>query len=191
MPDLDRHLPGIAAGDPDAFQAFVVGAESRLREGLASFAAVVDTEAVLQEALLRVWQVAGRFREDGRPNGLLRLATRMARNLAVSELRARGRVVAESDSEVARRLDALAVADAALEPDPLLRRRIEACRRALPPRPRAALEARLLAGGGEPDAALALGLHMRLNTFLQNVTRARRALILCLRRAGVDLEAHP
>jgi hypothetical protein len=29
---------------------------------------------------------------------------------------------------------------------------------------------------------------MRLNTFLQNVTRARRLLAQCLRRGGVDLE---
>ena len=53
----------------------------------ASFAAVVDVEAVLQESLLRVWQVAPRFDADGGPNGLLRLAIRIARNLAVSELR--------------------------------------------------------------------------------------------------------
>lgn len=189
MPDLDRHLAAIAAGDPDAFGRWVAGAESRLRESLSSFAATLDAEAVLQEALLRVWQVAGRFEPDGRPNGLLRLGVRIARNLAVSELRARGRVVSEDGAELARMLDALAAGDPSEGPDPLLRRLIEVCRKALPRQPRAALEARLLAGGAEPDAALAGRLHMRLNTFLQNVTRARKAIAECLKRGGVDVEA--
>jgi len=191
MPDLDRHLPAIAVGDPDAFARWVAGAEPRVRSSLSSFAAAVDAEAVVQEALLRVWQVAPRFRPDGRPNGLLRLAVRIARNLAVSDLRARGRNVPEDDAGLARLLDALAAADLPEWPDPLLRRLIEACREKLAARPRAALEARLRSGGTEPDAALAARLRMRLNTFLQNVVRARKALAECLKRGGVDVEALP
>jgi DNA-directed RNA polymerase specialized sigma24 family protein len=191
MPDLDRHLPAIAAGDPDAFERWVSGAEARVRDSLASFAASVDTEGVVQEALLRVWQVAGRFRPDGRPNGLLRLGVRIARNLAVSDLRARGRDVAGDEAEVTRILDALAAADVSEAPDPLLRRLIAACLEALPSRPRAALEARLRRGGVEPDEVLAGRLRMRVNTFLQNVCRARKALAGCLKRGGVDLEAIP
>jgi RNA polymerase sigma-70 factor (ECF subfamily) len=57
--DLDRHLPAIAAGDPDAFAPWVAGAEPALRDSLRPFAARVDTEAVLQEALLRV-RIRGR-----------------------------------------------------------------------------------------------------------------------------------
>jgi RNA polymerase sigma-70 factor (ECF subfamily) len=189
MPDLDRHLPAIAAGDPDAFERWVAGAEPRVRSSLSSFAAALDAEAVVQEALLRVWQVAPRFRPDGRPNGLLRLAVRIARNVAVSDLRARGRNVPEDDAGLARLLDALAAAEVPEWPDPLLRRLIEACREKLAGRPRAALEARLRAGGTEPDATLAALLRMRLNTFLQNVTRARKALAECLKRGGVDVEA--
>ena len=79
--DLDEHLAEIQAGDPDAFGRWIAAAEPTLRETLRSFAAVVDTEAVLQEALLRVWQVAPRFVRDGEPNGLFRLAVRIARNL--------------------------------------------------------------------------------------------------------------
>jgi RNA polymerase sigma-70 factor (ECF subfamily) len=191
MPDLDRHLADIAAGDPDAFERWVAGAEPRVRDSLSSFAAAVDAEGVVQEALLRVWQVAPRFRPDGRPNGLLRLAVRAARNLAVSDLRARGRNVPEDDAGLARLVDALAAAELPEWPDPLLRRLIEACREKLAGRPRAALEARLLAGGTEPDSALAARLRMRLNTFLQNVTRARKALAECLKRGGVDVEALP
>jgi RNA polymerase sigma-70 factor (ECF subfamily) len=182
MHDLDQHLAAIRAGDPDAFALWVAAVEATLRLGLRSFAAAVDTEAVLQETLLRVWQVAPRFVADGRPNGLLRLAVRIARNLAVSER---------------RRLRAGPVDPAALEEppdgvpvvttDPLLRRTIELCREQLPARPAQALQARLAAGGSEPDQVLAERLSMRLNTFLQNFTRARRLLADCLRRHGVDL----
>ena len=54
--DLDIHLTAIAAGDATAFAAWLAGAELPLRRRLRPFASSVDTEAVLQEALLRVWQ---------------------------------------------------------------------------------------------------------------------------------------
>src|SRR5262249_31441010 len=84
---LDVLLPAIAAGDATAFARWPASAESRLRDSLRSFAAQVDTEAVLQEALLRVWQRAPSFVPDGKPDALLRFGIRIARNLAVSELR--------------------------------------------------------------------------------------------------------
>jgi RNA polymerase sigma-70 factor (ECF subfamily) len=74
-------------------------------------------------------------------------------------------------------------------PDPFLRQAIERCREQLPRKPALALEQRLESGGGEPDAVLANRVGMRLNTFLQNFTRARRFLLDCLRARGVDLEA--
>jgi len=189
--DLDAHLPEIAAGDPHAFARWVAGAEPRVRDSLASFAAAVDAEAVLQEALVRTWQVAPRFEPDGRPNGLLRLAIRIARNAAISDLRARGHEDRVDEADLARLLDAAAALDGPAPPDPLLRRLIVACREELPRQPRLALDARLAAAGGAPDAALAAGLRMKLNTFLQNVARARRALAACLARRGVDVEALP
>jgi RNA polymerase sigma-70 factor (ECF subfamily) len=185
--DLDVHLPGIVAGEADAFARWLAGAERRLRASLASFAARVDTEAVLQETLLRVWQVAPRFVPDGRADGLLRLAVRIGRNLAVSEVR-RGRLEPadlEALERAAREWDEAPVAERTA--DPLLRRAIEECRRRLPRRPAQALTARLESGGADPDEALAAQLRMRKNTFLQNVVRARRLLAECLARRGVDL----
>jgi DNA-directed RNA polymerase specialized sigma24 family protein len=85
--DLDSLVPLIGAGSMEAFGRWMAGAEGRVTESLRSFAARVDTEAVLQETLLRVWQVAPRFVPDGKRDGLVRLAVRIARNLAVSELR--------------------------------------------------------------------------------------------------------
>jgi RNA polymerase sigma factor (sigma-70 family) len=184
----DGLLALIGAGDATAFAAWLAGAEDRLRGSLRSFAERVDVEAVMQETLVRVWQVAPRVRPDGRDEPLLRLAIRIARNLAVSELR-RHRL----EPVEAATLERLAAEAETFAPgpdrwrDPLLRQAIEACRARLPARPGAALEARLGSGGAEPDARIAERLGMRLNTFLQNVVRARRFLAECLRKRGIDL----
>jgi DNA-directed RNA polymerase specialized sigma24 family protein len=186
MADLDRHLPAIAAGDDQAYARWLAGAEAELRNALRAFAATADTEAVLQEALLRVWQVAPRFSPDGRPNALLRFAVRTARNLALDEVRRDGNRARPHPGD--GDLEALAGGDVAEGPDPLLRRIILRCRERLARQPRLALDARLAAGGGEPDALLAQRLGMKLNTFLQNVGRARKGLAECLRRGGVVVE---
>ena len=182
--DLDEHIAGIQSGDPVAFGRWLAAAEPTLRLTLRSFATVVDVEAILQEALLRVWQVAPRFLPDGEPNSLFRFAVRMTRNLAISEQRRGGmHRLQELTAERAAAVPALEVSP----PDPLLRRRIEECQDALPNKPGLALLARLASDGTEPDDVLAARLSMRVNTFLQNVTRARRLLEECLSLHGVDL----
>jgi RNA polymerase sigma-70 factor (ECF subfamily) len=186
--DLDVYLSAIAAGDAGAFGRWLAGAEPPLRQSLRSFAARVDTEAVLQEALLRTWQVAPRHTPDGRPNGLLRTALRIARNLAIDEVR-RARSSPMDDDALEQALSAAEPPQARGGPDPLLRRVIEECRRLLPERPAEALVARLTSAGGEPDEALAERLGMRLNTFLQNFGRARKLLAECLAKHDVDLDA--
>jgi RNA polymerase sigma-70 factor (ECF subfamily) len=187
MIDLDVHLVAIQSGDAGAFGRWLAGAEEPLRAALRPFAASVDTEAVLQEAALRVWQLAPRFVPDGRANSLLRWAIRVTKNLAVSERR-RLRVtpVPEDALELALHEEQPAVAPSL--PDPHLRKAIVGCREKLPAQPARALAARLAAGGGEPDEVLAERLSMRLNTFLQNVTRARSLLAKCLEALGIHLE---
>jgi RNA polymerase sigma factor (sigma-70 family) len=183
MADLDQYLPKIAAGHSAAYAAWLAGAEPEIRASVARFSEVVDTEAVVQEALLRVWQVAPRLRPDGSPNALLRLAVRIARNLALSELRRRraSPLVVEEDGP-----DEPTPVREPRPPDPMLRQAIVDCRQALPPKPSAALDARLQ-GVGRPDRDLATELGMKLNTFLQNFTRARRMLASCLAGRGIDL----
>ncbi len=185
MADLDAHLPLIVAGDADAFGRWIAGAEQELRASLRSFAAVADCEAVLQESLLRVWQVAPRFEPDGRPNALLRFAVRVARNLALGEARRFRK--ANLDDDALERAQNESVELRAGEPDPLLRQAIAACREELPEKPALALAERLAAGGGDADESIAARLGMRTNTFLQNVTRAQRLLSDCLARQNIDL----
>lgn len=180
--DLDEIAPALVRRDPDAFAWFLARAEPALRRSLASFAAHVDVEAVLQESFLRLWQVVARFRPDGKSNGLLRLAQRIARNMAIDEIRRRAgeRGFRESEASIEPSIEPI-------EPDPLLREAVERCHAALPERPRAALSARMSGGGASPDRVLATELGMRLNTFLQNVSRARRLLAECLARRGIHV----
>lgn len=180
--ESDSHLQAIAGGDPDAFASWVAVAEPRIRCSLMSFATVVDTESVVQECLLRVWQVAPRFKPDGKPDGLVRLSVRIARNLAVSEVRKRrpGLITAEMLAS----LEDSSTPD--LEPDPDLRSAVQKCREELPARPRKAIEARM-EGAGRSDHDLAESVNMALNTFFQNVRRARLALAECLERRGIKL----
>lgn len=177
--DLDVHLPAIGAGDAEAFAAWLAGAERPVRSSLRSFAHVVDTEAVVQETLLRIWQVAPKVESDGRENSLLRLALRIARNLAIDLAR----------RQRSEPLDLVALEHLEAEPvglpDPMLREALVICRDELRPAPRRAFDARLRGGD---DRALAARLGMSLNTFLKNVGRARKALLECLRRRGVALE---
>ena len=182
--DLDAHLEAIAAGDATAFGLWLAHAEAPVRGALRSFAHVVDTEAVLQEALLRVWQVAPKFSPDGRPNALLRFATRVARNLALDHAR-RARLSPMDLDGLERAAQAEVVVEVS-PPDPLLRRALQRCIELLPARPAQVLRARLAGGGHDLD--LAEGLGMRLNTFLKNVGRAKSLLAECLRKSGITLE---
>jgi DNA-directed RNA polymerase specialized sigma24 family protein len=178
-------LTRIQSGDAEAFGQWASASEPSLRRSLRPFATLVDTEAALQEALLRVWQVAPRFQPDGRSDALLRFSVTTARNCALDELKKRG-----PTRDVLDRLER-ELTDATVSPfapDPLLRKAIQACREKLPPQPRAALEQRLASHGGEDDTTLAQRVRMSLNTFLQNFGRARRLLRECLEKAGIALE---
>lgn len=184
--DLDVHLADIAAGDADAFGRWLAGAEPQVRRALRSFAARVDVEAVVQETLLRAWQVAPRVVPDGRPNGLLRLALRAARHLAIDESRRTGRFV---DVDLDAPDETSHDAPTPSLPDPFLRQQIAICWDRLPDKPRSALGARLESAGDSSDDLLAAGCAMRLNTFLQNVGRARKHLLECLEAQGIALPA--
>ncbi len=179
--DLDVHLAGVQSGDLEAFERWLAGAEPKLRAGLRSFSGSVDTEAVLQDALLRIWQGASKVRPDGKPNGLLRVGMTIARNLAISEFRRAHRAELPHPEGEGGQREVLA----APMPDPLLRAAIARCRDQLPPKPKRALERRL--EGGRSDEELAASLGMSTNTFLQNISRARRLMEAALKEEGIEL----
>jgi RNA polymerase sigma factor (sigma-70 family) len=182
MADTDAELDRIRLGDTQAFGRWLARTERAIRLSLKSFETDVDTEAVLQEALLRVWKAAARVRKAG-PDSLLRYAITTARHVAVDEIRRTGREVPFDTIEAPEE-----IADTRPWPgDPLLRQRIEECFDSLPARPKAALGARLRDGGGRPDRVLAAREGMSLNTFHQNFGRARRLMADCLASHGVTL----
>ena len=116
----------------------------------------------------------------------LRYALKLARNLAISEAR-RLRTIRRVDIEEVDDDPGVSVPPDPI-PDPRLRRAILACVEKLPSQPRAALDARIHEGGIRPDRDLARGLEMQLNTFLQNIVRARRFVAACLEKAGLPLK---
>jgi len=181
---IDESYRRTREGDRSAFSSWVRRCEQPLRKSLRPFARAVDTEAIVQETLLRMWRLAPRLALEGE-NASLRYASRLARNLALSEVRRQRRVSTVEQAELER------LPAGAVDPDPpaddRLRRTVRDCMEKLPPRPREVLRLRL---SGRPDRDLARSLAMKLNTFLQNVVRARRLLADCLERSGIRLEEY-
>jgi RNA polymerase sigma-70 factor (ECF subfamily) len=169
-------------GDADAFAEWMKMVEYPLRRSVARFARHADLEGVVQETLLRMWIVAcDPARQLDGESASLKFAIRVARNVALEELRrtlGKPQVPLEDLPEIPVEFDF---------PDPLLRENIDECFGRLPSKPKSALRARIQAGH-QPDRDLAAGLRMTLNTFLQNIVRARKFMAQCLGKRGVRLE---
>jgi DNA-directed RNA polymerase specialized sigma24 family protein len=181
---VDQLFRRVCDGDPDAFEAWMVRVEVPLRKSLAPWARAVDVESVMQETLLRVWGFAlerGHTLEG--ENASLRWACGVARNVARSEARRFRRETFMPPGELPE-----PPAEPAPPPDPALRRIIRACQERLPRRPREALQSRLVEGHARHDRSLAQALGMTLNTFRQNIVRARKKMAECLRENGAPIE---
>jgi len=181
--DLDELYRRTQRGDPVAFTEWVRRVEPELRGRLRSFARQVDVEAVIQEALLRMWRLAPTLQLSGE-NASLRYLGTIARNVAVHEAKRTGTEVPLEDTQG----EPFEIAVPPPKPaDTGLRRAILGCLERLRGAPAKAIGARLSAGA-RSDYELASELRMKLNTFLQNVVRARRALAECLRGKGIVVE---
>jgi RNA polymerase sigma-70 factor (ECF subfamily) len=192
MTPVDAAWQEVRRGSEAGFRAWLPLVEPVLWRTLRSFAPAVDVEAIVQEALLRMWTIAPVQPLEGE-NASLRFALRLVRNLAIDEARRRGREVPPDTGGTAAgddSRDPLPPAAPAPLADPLLRRAILACIDKLPRQPKAALRARLDAAGAFPDRLLAERLAMQLNTFLQNVTRARRLVEECLAASGIAVKEY-
>lgn len=182
---LDEAFRAARSGDRTAFADWMGMVEIPLRRSLARFARAVDVEVVIQETLMRMWLIAcDPQRELKGDNASIRFAFRVARNVALEEIR-RCRHERFVDLNT---LDDLPEGRVEVDPpDPALSRAIRDCMQRLPQKPRTALEARVR-GGNLRDRQLAESLRMKPNTFFQNIVRARRLLRACLERRGVRLE---
>jgi len=180
--DIDERFTAARTGGLAEFEQWMGRVKRPIRISLQPYARSVDVEGVVQETLTRMWIL---LRDpEGRvltgENASLRFAIVLARNLARNEARRN------------RREDYLPPEDlpeVPVEPapaaDPALRRAIQACLDQVPKRPLEALRARLELGALMGDRAAAESVAMTLNTFLQNVVRARQQLLQCLKGKGV------
>ncbi|MBI3450393.1 MAG: hypothetical protein HY049_15940 [Acidobacteria bacterium] len=181
---LDLLFSRVREGDMEAFGAWYARVALPVRRSLRSFARELDVEAVIQEAMMTMWRIAPRLDLQG-AGASLAYAIRVARTGALMEIR-KHRGVTREEIDALERLPEGRI-EPALPADPGLRRAIEECLGRLPAKPRAAIGARLR-GMGESDAGLAASVTMSLNTYFQNIVRARRALRACLEGRGVSMK---
>jgi len=180
---IDATFARARHGDHEGFAGWVRAVERPLRSSLRSFARQVDVEAVVQEGLTRMWVLAPRVALEGE-NASLRYALRLVRNLALREIERSGRFEPLDPGEPGENPGPAVQPEP--PPDPGLRRAIFDCIGRLSRKPADALAARLRGDGVEPDRVLAERLGMTLNTFLQNIVRARRSLAECLESKGIS-----
>jgi DNA-directed RNA polymerase specialized sigma24 family protein len=184
MTEIDALWLRVCGGDRAAFGDWMGRVERPIRRFLYPFARAVDAESVVQETMLRMWVYA---RDHGPElsgdDASLRFAAGMARNVARNMARKYGRELHLPPEE----LPEVPVAPEP-PPDPSLRRAIRECFDRLAKQPLLALRARLAEGHHRDDGALAKQLGMTLNTFLQNIVRARQQLAKCLGARGVDVQ---
>lgn len=182
LTEVDRLFAEARAGDLKSFERWMGSVELPIRLSLRRFARAVDVESVVQETLLRMWTLANDTERTLKgENASLRFALGVARNLARSEARRTGREILLPPEDLPD-----VTVDPAPLPSPALRKVILECIEKLPPKPLAATRARLTRAIMS-DRDLATRLGMTLNTFLQNITRARKLILDCLKRHGVSL----
>jgi DNA-directed RNA polymerase specialized sigma24 family protein len=143
----------------------------------------VDTEGIVQEAFTRMWlRSQERMPALTGENASLRSAIVTAANLARNTARKHRREQLLPPEDIPVGIDPPVAPPL---PDPLLRRIIRKCIDALAGPLRRAMRANLDRNHRpKPEQAQLAG--MTVNTFNQNLVRARRGVDDCLRRNGVD-----
>lgn len=195
----------IVARDGDAFRKWFSRCEIRLRVALASFATLVDVEAVVQRAAMLVWQRAVLIRPDGQhaiePDGdedfLYRFAVTVAKNDARSQLRRTERYRQDSlggpanhAGESGREQGIEVLGEDRRLSDPMLRARIEDCLKRLREGLRAAIQARVTDRAGHSDKALAAAMGINYDRFRKHLQRGRESVERCLKSHGIDVREY-
>jgi len=182
MSEIDQHWSMACHGDWAAFKEWMGRVERPLHHSLRRFARAIDTEGIVQETLVRMWHWS---REPDRPwtgeNASLRSAIRVAHNLARNMARKHRREHLLPPDDLPHEPGPILGPS---EPDPLLRRIIRRCLDALVGPLRRAMRVRL-ESGQLPAREQAAEAGMTVNTFHQNIARARRHVDACLEKHGV------
>ena len=179
--DLDTLWQEACEREETSFGDWMGRVERPIRLSLQRWARFVDVEGILQESYVRMWVRAGDSAEPPLTgtNASLRFAIVMAKNLARNEAPKHYREEVLPPEQMPE-----GSVDPAPDPEPALGRAIVECLEALGGRLREVLVTRLADEGRGPDRELAASLGMRLNTFLQNIVRARRQIDACLDDKG-------
>lgn len=165
----DALMRRVAARDGHAFRQLVEAYGSRPhRIAYRMLGDALEAEDIAQEALLRLWDQAGRWQGGG--PGVAAWLTRVATNLCLDKLRRRRFI---SDDAVPERIDETPLADDMVDEE-RQRARTMAAVQALPERQRAAI---ILTYYEEcSNMAAATALDMNIKAFESLLLRARTAL---------------
>lgn len=174
----DALMARVARRDADAFRA-LVNAHSAVPHRIAwrMVGDRADAEDIAQEALLRLWDTAPRWRAGG--SGVAAWLTRVAVNLSLDRLRRRRFA---SDAEPPDRADEAPLADTVIAHGQLAQA-TRAAIAALPDRQRAAIVLTYYEDLSNSGAATMLD--MNIKAFESLLLRARRALADDLRARGI------
>jgi RNA polymerase sigma factor (sigma-70 family) len=174
----DALMARVAARDTDALRLLAdAHADLPWRIAYRMLADAAEAEDVAQEALLRLWQYAGRWQPGG--PGVAAWLTRVATNACLDRLRRRRFV---GHDAVPERADESPLADEAIEEDEV-RQAVADCIEALPDRQRAAI---VLTYYEERQNKMAADiLAMQIKAFESLLLRARGSLRECVEGKGV------
>ncbi len=182
-PSDELLLRRYAAGEALAAQLLLDRLAPRLyRLALRLLGDTAEAEDVVQEAMLRLWQIAPRWQPGAAQPGTW--VYRVAMNLATDRLRRRRSVALDSVPEPAD--DAPAPFDALLETDRT--RALEAALVQLPDRQREAVVLRHLEGLANPEIADVMGVSVEAVESLTARGRRRLAELLSARREDLGYQ---
>jgi RNA polymerase sigma-70 factor (ECF subfamily) len=179
--DENALMMRVAARDHDAF-AQLVDAHAAVPQRVAfrMIGNAAEAEDIAQDALLKLWEHAGRWRSDG--PGVAAWLTRVAVNAALDRLRRRRFTSEEAAPD---REDDAPLADCLLDAARMAQT-VRACIGALPDNQRAAIVLTYYEDMPNMQAADILG--MNIKAFESLLFRARAALKRALAAAGLDQE---
>lgn len=176
--DDDALMARVALRDSGALRALAdrhAGVPWRIAYRM--LADATEAEDVAQDAMLRLWQYADRWRAGG--PGVAAWLTRVATNICLDRIRRRRFAGEDSAPE---RADESPLADEAIEDDQV-RAAVAACIEALPERQRATII--LTYYEEQPNKAAAAILELQVKAFESLLFRARASLRSCIEGKGV------